>query len=132
MSRVFIILFKIFESLFSKAFITVKFRLICLHLYVKSFNVLLFYYFTIILLAYLVKTLNSYLFFQSANWSIARLSKWLDQHKSEKERLELLNGALQKYQQTIRSQNQASFHSVYPIMMQILEQGFQYISQPPP
>lgn len=83
-------------------------------------------------MSYLVKTLNYSYFFQSANWSIARLSKWLDQHKSEKERLELLNGALQKYQQTIRSQNQASFHSVYPIMMQILEQGFQYISQPPP
>ncbi|KAG8336187.1 Conserved oligomeric Golgi complex subunit [Homalodisca vitripennis] len=65
---------------------------------------------------------------QSANWSVARLSKWLDQHKSEKERLELLNGALQKYQQIVRSQNKASFHPVYPVMMSILEQGLQYIS----
>lgn len=68
---------------------------------------------------------------QSANWSIARLSQWLDSHKNEKERLELLSGALQKYQQIIRQQNQATFHPIYPIMMQILEKGLQYITTNP-
>ncbi|XP_054282673.1 conserved oligomeric Golgi complex subunit 5 [Macrosteles quadrilineatus] len=66
---------------------------------------------------------------QSANWSVARLSKWLDSHSSEKERLELINGALQKYQQTVRNQNKETFHPVYPIMMQMLERGFLHISQ---
>ncbi|RZF41018.1 hypothetical protein LSTR_LSTR002650 [Laodelphax striatellus] len=63
-----------------------------------------------------------------ANWSIDRLSQWLDSHKDEKQRLELLSGALQKYQQTVRQQNQQSFHPVYPILMQILEKGFQFTS----
>ncbi|XP_075214517.1 conserved oligomeric Golgi complex subunit 5 four way stop isoform X2 [Lycorma delicatula] len=65
---------------------------------------------------------------QSANWSIARLSQWLDSHKNEKERLELLSGALQKYQQRVRQQNQTNFHPVYPILMDVLKKGFESIA----
>uniref|UniRef100_A0A1B6CBT0 Conserved oligomeric Golgi complex subunit 5 n=1 Tax=Clastoptera arizonana TaxID=38151 RepID=A0A1B6CBT0_9HEMI len=65
---------------------------------------------------------------QSANWSVARLSQWLDGHRSEKERLELLSGALQKYQQTVRQQNKDNFHPIYPIMINILEKGLEYIN----
>lgn len=60
---------------------------------------------------------------QSANWSISRFSQWLDCHPSEQERLELISGALQRYQQTVRQKGDTKFHDVYPIMVNLLEKG---------
>lgn len=62
--------------------------------------------------------------FQSCNWSAARLSQWLDNHNSERERLELISGALQRYQQDIRQQNKTTFHETYPVIMSLLQKGF--------
>lgn len=70
--------------------------------------------------------LNSTHVFQSANWSISRFSQWLDGHPSERERLELLGGALQRYQQIVRQRGETSFHSVYPVMITLLERGMAY------
>lgn len=61
---------------------------------------------------------------ESCNWSVARLSQWLDNHQTERERLELISGALQRYQQDVRQQNKTTFHDIYPVMMKILEDGF--------
>ncbi|XP_066994228.1 conserved oligomeric Golgi complex subunit 5 [Anabrus simplex] len=60
---------------------------------------------------------------QSANWSVSRFSQWLDTHPSERERLELMSGALQRYQQTVRQRGETKFHSVYPVMVNLLERG---------
>ncbi|XP_033212556.1 conserved oligomeric Golgi complex subunit 5 [Belonocnema kinseyi] len=56
---------------------------------------------------------------QSANWSISRLSKWMDSHPSEKERLALSNGPLQRYQLTVRQRNLPSFHNLFPLMTKL-------------
>ncbi|KAK7580330.1 hypothetical protein V9T40_000959 [Parthenolecanium corni] len=61
---------------------------------------------------------------ESCNWSAARLSQWLDNHGSERERLELISGALQRYQQDVRQQNKTTFHETYPVIMSLLQKGF--------
>lgn len=66
---------------------------------------------------------------QSANWSVSRLSQWLDGHPSERERLELMGGALQRYQQTVRQRGGTSFHAVYPVMIMLLERGMAYCAK---
>ncbi|PSN54614.1 Conserved oligomeric Golgi complex subunit 5 [Blattella germanica] len=63
---------------------------------------------------------------QSANWSFTRFSQWLDSHPSERERLELMGGALQRYQQSVRQRGGTTFHAVYPIMIALLERGMAY------
>ncbi|KAK3920424.1 Conserved oligomeric Golgi complex subunit 5 [Frankliniella fusca] len=60
---------------------------------------------------------------QSAGWSISRLSQWLDSHPAERDRLQLVGGCLQRYQQAVRQSGQAEFHPVYPIMVSLLEAG---------
>lgn len=67
--------------------------------------------------------------FQSANWSVSRFSQWLDSHPSERERLELMGGALQRYQQTVRQRGGTSFHAVYPVMLTLLERGMAYCTK---
>ncbi|XP_063217886.1 conserved oligomeric Golgi complex subunit 5 [Bacillus rossius redtenbacheri] len=66
---------------------------------------------------------------QSANWSVSHFSQWLDAHCSERERLELMSGALQRYQQTVRQKGDTSFHPVYPIMISLLERGVEYAAK---
>lgn len=60
---------------------------------------------------------------QSAGWSISRLSQWLDSHPAERDRLQLVGGCLQRYQQAVRQLGHAEFHPVYPIMVALLEAG---------
>ncbi|XP_012288716.1 conserved oligomeric Golgi complex subunit 5 [Orussus abietinus] len=56
---------------------------------------------------------------QSAGWSVSRLSQWMDSHSSEKERLTLSSGPLQRYQMSIRQRNLPSFHPLFPLMMKL-------------
>ncbi|EZA54454.1 conserved oligomeric Golgi complex subunit 5 [Ooceraea biroi] len=56
---------------------------------------------------------------QSAGWSVGRLSQWMDGHPSERDRLALCSGPLERYQLTIRQQNLPSFHSLFPQMMKL-------------
>jgi hypothetical protein len=66
---------------------------------------------------------------QSANWSVSRFSQWLDSHPLERERLDLMGGALQRYQHTVRQRGETSFHAVYPIMLTLLERGMAYCTK---
>lgn len=56
---------------------------------------------------------------QSAGWSINRLSQWMDNHPTEKERLALSNGPLQRYELTIRQRNLPTFHPLFPLMTKL-------------
>lgn len=58
-----------------------------------------------------------------AGWNIQKLMQWLDTHSSEKERLDFVAGALQRYQNHIRQNQIASYDEVYPVLLQMLEDG---------
>ncbi|XP_066489534.1 conserved oligomeric Golgi complex subunit 5 [Tiliqua scincoides] len=61
--------------------------------------------------------------FQRAEWTIARYSRWLDDHPSEKDRLILIRGAVEAYVQAVRSREGKEFAAVYPIMVQLLQKA---------
>ncbi|XP_058046328.1 conserved oligomeric Golgi complex subunit 5 [Ahaetulla prasina] len=61
--------------------------------------------------------------FQRADWTIARYSRWLDDHPAEKERLVLIRGALEAYVQSVRSREGKEFAPVYPVMVQLLQKA---------
>ncbi|KAL1124668.1 hypothetical protein AAG570_001292, partial [Ranatra chinensis] len=65
---------------------------------------------------------------QSVGWSVAKLSEWLDKHTNERDRLELISGALQKYQQTVCNENQSSYDPVFPVMTQLLDKATHHLS----
>uniref|UniRef100_A0A2D4MYB3 Uncharacterized protein n=2 Tax=Micrurus TaxID=8634 RepID=A0A2D4MYB3_9SAUR len=61
--------------------------------------------------------------FQRADWTIARYSRWLDDHPAEKDRLILIRGALEAYVQSVRSREGKEFAPVYPVMVQLLQKA---------
>lgn len=58
---------------------------------------------------------------QNTAWSLPKLSAWLDEHPAEHERLDLIAGAVQRYENVIRQRNSANYDAVYPVMSQFLE-----------
>lgn len=60
---------------------------------------------------------------QTAGWSVSRYSNWLDEHQDERERLQLVRGALEAYVAIVRSRHLTQFASVYPVMLKLLEKG---------
>ncbi|XP_053612070.1 conserved oligomeric Golgi complex subunit 5 [Plodia interpunctella] len=58
-----------------------------------------------------------------AGWNIQRLMQWMDSHKNEKERLDFVAGALQRYQNHVRDNQIATYDEVYPVLLQLLEDG---------
>jgi conserved oligomeric Golgi complex subunit 5 len=60
---------------------------------------------------------------QSAGWSVKFYSQWLDENKSERNRLELIDGALQAYAKSVSASGHTSFHPVYPVMVEMLHAG---------
>ncbi|XP_045618166.1 conserved oligomeric Golgi complex subunit 5 [Procambarus clarkii] len=60
---------------------------------------------------------------QTAGWSVSRYSDWLDEHQNERERLQLVRGALEAYVANVRSRHLTQFASVYPSMLKLLEKG---------
>ncbi|EFA03811.1 Conserved oligomeric Golgi complex subunit 5-like Protein [Tribolium castaneum] len=58
---------------------------------------------------------------QNTAWSLPKLSAWLDEHPSESDRLDLIVGALQKYENLVRQKNSVNYDPVYPIMSTFLE-----------
>lgn len=58
------------------------------------------------------------------NWSNERLIEWLDGHTSEREKLELISGALQRYRDNIRRKNSQQYDEVYPLMVEFFEKAF--------
>lgn len=57
---------------------------------------------------------------KAAGWSDEKLIQWLSEHK-ERERLELIAGALQKYRTIIRKKNLTQYDTVYPLISSMLE-----------
>ncbi|XP_038221318.1 conserved oligomeric Golgi complex subunit 5 [Zerene cesonia] len=58
-----------------------------------------------------------------AGWNIQKLMQWLDSHKNEKDRLEFVAGALQRYQNHVRQNQITTYDEVYPILLQLLDDG---------
>lgn len=65
---------------------------------------------------------------QSAGWSVSRYSTWLDEHPEERERLQLVKGALEAYVAGVRARNLTQFALVYPTMLSLLEKGLAFHS----
>jgi len=61
------------------------------------------------------------------NWSIAKYSRWLDEHWSEQERLNMIRGAVENHVQLVRSQNKDNFASVYPLILKMLKKGIEVL-----
>lgn len=57
---------------------------------------------------------------KAAGWSDEKLIQWLSEHK-ERDRLELIAGALQKYRTIIRKKNLSQYDTVYPLISSMLE-----------
>lgn len=57
---------------------------------------------------------------KAAGWSDEKLIQWLGEHK-DRERLELISGALQKYRTIIRKKNLSQYDTVYPLISGMLE-----------
>lgn len=66
---------------------------------------------------------------QTAGWSQARYSSWLDDHPSEKERLLLVEGALEAYVAAVRARHGTQFDPLYPVMRALLEKGFERVRE---
>jgi hypothetical protein len=58
---------------------------------------------------------------KAAGWSDEKLINWLSDHK-ERERLELISGALLKYRNHIREKNKTQYDPTYPIISKMLEE----------
>ncbi|EDV54840.1 conserved oligomeric Golgi complex subunit 5 [Drosophila erecta] len=63
----------------------------------------------------------------TANWSNERLIEWLDGHTAEREKLELISGALQRYRDNARRKNIQQYDEVYPMMVAYFEQALKAI-----
>lgn len=66
---------------------------------------------------------------QNTGWSLPKLSAWLDEHVSEEDRLDLVAGALQRYEHIVRQKNSVNYDPVYPVMSQFLETAIKQISK---
>ncbi|KAF5273590.1 hypothetical protein FQR65_LT04588 [Abscondita terminalis] len=58
---------------------------------------------------------------QNAAWSLTKLSSWLDEHPAESDRLDLIAGALQRYENVVRIKNLSSYDPVYPLIKDFFE-----------
>ncbi|ALC38664.1 fws, partial [Drosophila busckii] len=64
----------------------------------------------------------------TANWSNERLIEWLDGHTADREKLELISGALQRYRDNARRKNIQQYDEVYPMMVEYFEQALKAIA----
>lgn len=65
---------------------------------------------------------------QNAEWSVCRYSQWLD-NQSEKSKLLFIKGALEAYVQQVRCRQGKEFAPIYPVMLELLQQGLQQQQQ---
>lgn len=59
----------------------------------------------------------------TVNWSNERLIEWLEGHTNEREKLELISGALQRYRDGVRRRKSEQYDEVYPLMMEYFEKA---------
>jgi len=64
---------------------------------------------------------------QAVSWSLSRYSQWLDDHQTEKDRLQFIKGSLESYVQSVTAKEEKEFASVYPIMLDLLQRGLSSI-----
>uniref|UniRef100_A0AAG5DIM5 Conserved oligomeric Golgi complex subunit 5 n=1 Tax=Anopheles atroparvus TaxID=41427 RepID=A0AAG5DIM5_ANOAO len=57
----------------------------------------------------------------TAGWGNEKLLQWLESHSSERDRLELITGALQKYRAVVRQKNITQYDPIFPIVTNYLE-----------
>lgn len=62
--------------------------------------------------------------YQSSGWSISRYSRYLDEHRSENERLTILKASLDNYAHSVRNRGETHYAVIYPLMREMLNQGF--------
>lgn len=58
---------------------------------------------------------------QNTNWTLQKISTWLDEHPDEGDRLDLIGGALQRYESVVRQKNCVNYDPVYPVMSELLK-----------
>lgn len=61
----------------------------------------------------------------TAGWTNEKLLKWLDGHTADRDRFELISGALLKYRNDIRKKNLSQYDPVYPVISNCLEKAYQ-------
>lgn len=61
----------------------------------------------------------------TAGWTNEKLIKWLDGHAADRDRFELISGALLKYRNDIRKKNLSQYDPVYPVISNCLEKAYQ-------
>jgi len=59
----------------------------------------------------------------SLGWSLPRYTAWLEDHQGEKERLMLVQGALEAYVAAARARQDKSFVPQYPVLLEVLQKG---------
>ena len=59
----------------------------------------------------------------SLGWSTARYTSWLEDHTGERERLQLLQGALEAYVAAARARQDKTFIPQYPVLLDLLQRG---------
>jgi len=59
----------------------------------------------------------------SLGWSLARYTNWLEDHQGERERLLLVQGALEAYVAAARARQDKSFVAQYPVLIDVLQRG---------
>lgn len=59
----------------------------------------------------------------TAGWTNEKLIKWLDGHTGDRDRFELVSGALLKYRNDIRKKNLSQYDPVYPVISNCLERA---------
>jgi len=59
----------------------------------------------------------------SLGWSLARYTNWLEEHQGERERLLLVQGAVEAYVAAARARQDKSYVPQYPVLIQVLQAG---------
>ncbi|XP_013101383.1 conserved oligomeric Golgi complex subunit 5 isoform X2 [Stomoxys calcitrans] len=59
----------------------------------------------------------------TVNWSNERFIEWLEGHTNEREKLELISGALQRYRDSVRRKKSEQYDEVYPLMVEYFEKA---------
>lgn len=60
---------------------------------------------------------------QCAGWSNRQLVDWLHEHKNERERVEFIAGALQRYVNHVNQHNITKYDDMYPLLLQLLDEA---------
>ena len=60
---------------------------------------------------------------QTMGWTEARFSQWIDDHARLDDRLELIRGALDAYQQLCKKKRVKEYATIYPLILDLLKEA---------